>query len=119
MRSALVVLFLLTGVASAHDRDHPEVNAWLQHLHSKNGVPCCNGQDTIPAEIVYDTDTGKYRARIENPDDHTWDWYDVPDYALVEVPNKLGYSAAWYYWDIDINGKKTPKIRCFLPGAGG
>jgi len=43
----------------------------------------------------------------------------VPDEALIEKPNRLGYAVVWYYPSYEVDGRMTPKIRCFLPGAGG
>ena len=118
-----VWILALATTANAHDAKHPELNDWVAGLTNKHGKLCCNGRDTFPAEAVYDTDTGHYRARLEDPSDHTWGWYDVPDDVVVTEPNRLGYAAAWYYpsWDRSPDGTTfmVPKWRCFIPGAGG
>ncbi len=41
-------------------------------------------------------------------------WIDVPDAAVITVPNKYGPAVVW---PIRYNGK-VDSIRCFIPGAG-
>lgn len=98
----------------AYARDHgqyagtdPEIRAWVKGLTDKDGNGCCDQADGYPAEAVWDTDTGRYRVRIDGT------WHDVPDQAVIEKPNRLGYAVVWYYRD-----GEAPHIRCFLPGGG-
>lgn len=108
-------LFLLITPAASRDLDGryannpPGIKEWIRGLKDKNGQGCCDTADGYPAEVEWDNDTGKYRVRIDG------EWYVVPDAALIDnVPNLLGYATVWYWRE---NGK--PKIRCFIPGAGG
>ena len=116
--TAFAALLYLTSVALAHDdgryRDvDPGVKAWVKGLTDKSGTGCCDTADGYPTEAEWDSDTGRYRVQIEGA------WYDVPDEALIEAPNRLGYAVVWYYPTREIDGRMTPKIRCFLPGASG
>lgn len=90
-------------------QSNPGIKEWIRGLKDKNGEGCCDTADGYPAEVEWDMDTGKYRVRIDG------EWYVVPDVALLDKqPNLLGYATVWYWRE---NGK--PKIRCFIPGAGG
>ena len=109
---------LLTNAAAARENGRyqnvdPNTKAWVKALTDKKGNGCCDTADGYPADVEWDNDTGRYRVRIDG------DWYDVPEEALIEKPNKLGYAVVWYYPSYDADGRKVPKIRCFLPGAGG
>ena len=53
----------------------------------------------------------EYRVKIEG------EWVDVPDEALVEVPNRFGSAVVWYSWSWTLERKKEFQIRCFLPGT--
>jgi hypothetical protein len=96
-----------------HSKVDPAIKAWIKALTDKNGNGCCDTADGYPAEVEWDTDTGHYRVRIDGA------WYDVPDEALIEKPNRLGYAMVWYYPSHEADGRLVPKIMCFLPGAGG
>ena len=89
----------------------PELKRWIEDLKDKKGVSCCNTADGF--DVQWDTKDGKYRVYIYN------NWYVVPDEAVLEVPNKIGVARVWYTNVWEFGGKITPKIRCFLPGAGG
>jgi hypothetical protein len=119
-----LLLFVLivgcgVGLGPAHARDDgrfrnidPEIKAWVKGLTDKHGEGCCDTADGYPAEVEWDNDTGKYRVRLDGQ------WYDVPDDAVIEQPNRLGYAVVWWYQTH--NGHQlVPKIKCFLPGAGG
>lgn len=84
----------------------PSIRKWIEGLKNKNGSGCCDTADGYDAQ--YDTLNGKYRVFIKDK------WYVVPDYALLDVPNKLGVAKVWY-----IHMNDVPVIRCFIPGAGG
>ncbi len=114
---------LLLSVASTIDtsaRDYgqyrnvdPAIREWIQGLRDKTGQGCCATADGHPAEYEWDTAGSRYKVRIEGQ------WYVVPDEAVIDEPNKLGYATVWYWWSWDIEGEKTYHIRCFLPGPGG
>jgi hypothetical protein len=111
-------LLYLTSVAVAHDDGRyqdtdPGIKAWVKGLTDKSGKGCCDTADGYPAEVEWDSDTGRYRVFIAGA------WRDVPDETVIKTPNRLGYAVVWYYPSYEIDGQMTPKIRCFLPGASG
>ena len=116
----MVCAISLIGNAFAHDPGHnAALTEWLMQLENKHHFRCCTGDDALPAEAEYDIDTGHYRARIMNPVTKESEWYEVPDWAVIDnQPNRLGYSAIWFYWDMGLDGKRTVRWRCFLAGSG-
>jgi hypothetical protein len=115
---ALLLLVTLTAKVLARDygqyRDiDPGLRQWIEALKDKTGKGCCETADGHPAEYEWDIAGNRYRVRIEG------EWYNVPEEAVIEGPNKLGYATVWYWISWEIDGKKTHHIRCFLPGPGG
>lgn len=107
----LIALLLLLPLAHAKDDGRYEnspLKDWVRGLKDKNGNGCCDTADGFPAEVEWDTEREHYRVRIDGA------WYVVPDTAVLDQPNKLGYPMVWYWRQ---NG--VPQIRCFIPGAGG
>lgn len=91
----------------AHDHSHPELNGWFNKLQSSKGL-CCDGSDALRLDDVdWDTKDGHYRVRLEG------EWVDVPDTAVVTVPNLDGPTMVWPYR----NNGKLNQVRCFLPGS--
>ncbi len=80
---------------------------WMRGLKDKLGMSCCDEADGEEVEGWAFGPDG-YRVKVKGQ------WLDVPPSALLTIPNLLGFARAWLYWE---NGK--PKIRCFIPGAGG
>jgi hypothetical protein len=131
MRSYLMLLALVIGLgavpllgvrlAHAHDHQRPDLEAWFQSLKSKSGNPCCDGSDPEHAEAEWDFAKAGYRVFLKNPKrpNEAGQWFDVPDSAVVERPNLNGIAMVWWHPSYDIDGKMTPKWRCFIPGAGG
>jgi len=115
--AAAISLLHLTSATLARDEGRyqnadPTIKAWIRGLTDKNGNGCCDTADGYPAEVEWDNRTGRYRVRIDGQ------WHVVPDDAVIETPNRLGYPMVWYY-QVQIGSQSIFKIRCFLPGAGG
>lgn len=92
--------------ASAHDRQHPELNHWYESLRSGKG-PCCDGSEaTRLDDAEWESKDGHYRVRIRG------EWVDVPDDAVVEGPNLDGRAMVWPYYE-----DGHPRVRCFMPGS--
>jgi hypothetical protein len=113
---AAVLLYLTFGAVARDDGRYqnvdPNIKTWIRGLTDKKGNGCCDTADGYPAEVEWDNDSGSYRVRIDGQ------WHVVPDDAVIETPNRLGYAMVWYYHSH--NGHQfILKIRCFLPGAGG
>lgn len=102
MKALLLALLLI------HFADRPDLNKWFDSLSSKKGMCCsfADGLSLVPSDV--DTDSGHYRVRLDGQ------WVDVPDGALVDVPNRYGEPIVWPFKDSVGNWQ----IRCFLPGAG-
>jgi hypothetical protein len=115
---------VLTSVAAARDDGRyqnvdPTLKAWVKSLTDKKGNGCCDTADGYPAEVEWDNDTGHYRVRIAPRNDLKAEWYEVPEEAIIEKPNRLGYAMVWWYPSFLADGRLVAKIRCFIPGAGG
>jgi hypothetical protein len=109
---AVIILVLLFFYPFAHARDdgryaQSPLKDWVKSLRDKNHVPCCDESDGEDVE-GWSTDGGIYRVKVKG------EWLPVPNSALLDIPNRLGFARAWIYF---IDGK--PIVRCFLPGAGG
>ena len=110
----IALIFLIAGMNRAHSRDdgryaNSPLKPWFDSLKNKQSVPCCDTADGLRLEDVDWESTGKsYRVRINGQ------WYDVPDEAVLEQPNKLGPAVVWPTQTA--SGKV--QIRCFIAGAG-
>ncbi|WP_312015120.1 hypothetical protein [Bradyrhizobium lablabi] len=109
---ALVALLLAAqaGFAFAHDHNHPELNEWYRSLQSRKG-PCCGGPDedaTSLNDLQWRTKGKTFEVFVEGG------WVDVPEEAIVNVPNVTGTAKVWLY---HFNG--MPVVRCFMPGMMG
>ena len=91
--------------AQAHDHNRPHLNDWLKSLHSKAKTWCCDGNDTDAIDD-WETKGNRYRVRFRGI------WYDVPEDAVVDGPNKSGTPLLWMY-----KGYMSPAVRCFMPGS--
>jgi hypothetical protein len=122
--AGLLMIALLARVAlhteGALARDYgqyggvdPAIREWIQGLKDKAGQGCCDTADGHPAEYEWDIASNGYKVRIEG------EWYVVPEEAIINGPNKLGYATVWYWWSWELDGRKVNHIRCFLPGPGG
>lgn len=107
----LSVPLLCVSVAAARDRGQfsgadPEIKAWFDKLGSKRG-PCCSDADgSVVADVDWQSENGHYRVRLDGR------WIDVPDEAVVTVPNRIGRTMVW-----PIRSPNDITIRCFMPGA--
>lgn len=106
----VVILSLLMFV---HFADRPDLNDWAASLKSKQGMPCCSFVDAETlSDVQWDTKDGHYRVFLDG------NWLDVPDEAVITVPNKYGEAVVW---PLRYGGKGVGKaygVRCFIPGAG-
>lgn len=112
--SSIYALFLVSIIyalfiwpAVAHDRNKPELDSWYRSLQSGKG-PCCGGPSedaTHLNELQWRTKGEGYEVFVED------EWIDVPQSAIVPVPNKDGRALVWLY---HFDGR--PVVRCFMPG---
>jgi hypothetical protein len=86
---------------------------WFNSLSSKKAGSCCSNFDGRPPEAIVQTSDNHYRVMLEGQ------WVDVPDDAVLDVPNKYGRAVVWYSksWRSKVTGQEGGfYIRCFLPG---
>jgi hypothetical protein len=109
----IAVLLLAPWLHLGHARDNgqfagtnPELKAWFDSLRSGKG-PCCSDADgTAVSDVDWESSSGHYRVRLDG------EWIDVPDDAVITVPNRIGRTMVWPMYR---DGKVTP--RCFMPGS--
>lgn len=110
MLRLVVALLFISTVAIGRDLDGRYANSplkkWFDSLASKKGI-CCSFADGVSvSDVDWDTRDGHYRVRIDGA------WVDVPDDALVTVPNLHRRAVVWPY-----RGDGVWLIRCFIPGV--
>lgn len=101
----LLVMALLIHGARAHDHSRPELNDWMKDLHARGGAWCCIGDDT---DLIDDWEIKGNRYRVK----FRGQWFDVPEGAIVEGPNKSGAPLLWMN-----KGLSGLSPRCFMPGT--
>lgn len=103
-------VFVLAMIDPAHARDDGRyagspLKKWFDTLQSRKG-PCCSDADGFAvSDPDWESKSGHYRVRIEG------EWHDVPDDAVITVPNLYGKTMVW-----PIKGWGGLTIRCFMPG---
>ena len=103
-----IFLAIFVVPALAHDPSRPELNGWYDKLASGIGL-CCSLTDGVTvADPDWESKDGHYRVRLGG------EWIDVPDDALVTVPNRAGRTMVWPMPMIEGD---TIRIRCFMPGS--
>lgn len=101
----LLCMALLIHPVQAHDHSRPGLLDWLKSLQNRNNMVCCDGTDTDAIE-GWETRDGRYRVRFRGQ------WYQVPEDALVDGPNKGGDALLWMN-----KGYLGFSVRCFMPGS--
>lgn len=124
IRTCLCLIFL-TSVALAHDHRRQDLGEWFRSLKSKSGTACCDNGDAEHAEAEWDTGRNGYRVYLRNPQTGQGWWYDVPDSAMIEGPNKEGIAMVWWtptYSNgkiaVGADGRMAVNWRCFIAGGG-
>lgn len=107
---AALALAILFGRADARDDGRyagSPLKPWFDSLASKKG-PCCSDADgSVVQDADWESKNGHYRVKIKG------DWYDVPDDAVLTVPNLYGKTMVWPV----SGGWSGLTIRCFIPGS--
>jgi hypothetical protein len=100
---------LLAGSALARDdgryADSP-LKPWFDSLRSAKGLCCSDADGSVVSDVDWESKDGHYRVRLEGL------WIDVPDDAVVTVPNRAGRTMVW-----PVKGASGILIRCFMPGS--
>ncbi len=82
---------------------------WFNQLKSGKGLCCSFADGTSVEDPDWNIRDGHYRVRIDA------NWYDVPDDAVIDEPNRAGKTMVWPYY----SDGKLIYIRCFMPGDMG
>ncbi len=100
----ITLIMLMSPLAQARDdgryADSP-LKPWFDSLKSKKGF-CCSDADGKATE--WDMRKDHYWVPVNGV------WTEVPEDAVITVPNKVGRAMLWLTPD--------QKIRCFIPGSG-
>jgi len=65
------------------------LKSWFDSLKSGKG-PCCSDADgSVVEDADWEARDGSYRVKIGN------EWHDVPDNAVITVPNLYGRTMVW------------------------
>ena len=107
---AVLLLALVSHFGHARDLDgryakaNPELKAWFDGLRSGKG-PCCSDADgTAVSDVDWESKDGHYRVRLGG------EWIDLPDDALVTVPNRAGRTMVWPMPMIEGDTIKDPML---------
>lgn len=100
-----MIAYVVVTKAFAHDHNRPMLNDWLKSLQSKSKALCCDGNDTDALDD-WETMESRYRVKFRG------EWYDVPESAIVDGPNKGGDALLWMN-----KGYTGFSVRCFMPGS--
>ncbi len=103
------LLIWMLQAANARDLDGryaaSPLKSWFDSLKSGKG-PCCSDADgSAVSDVDWESKDGSYRVRIDGR------WYDVPQDAVITVPNLVGRTMVW-----PLLGIGGISIRCFMPG---
>jgi hypothetical protein len=111
-----ILLAIASSSVSATDDGryaNSPLKSWFDSLRSGKG-PCCSDADgTALSDVDWESHDGRYRVRIEGQ------WWDVPDEAVLKVPNRAGRTMVWpiYYRQDGSQFLLRVEIRCFIPGS--
>ena len=107
----LSLVSCLVGNVVARDLDGRYANSplkpWFDHLASGRGLCCSMADGETVSDPDWESKDGHYRVRLEGA------WIDVPDDAVITVPNLFGRTMVW---PVRYEGNGVA-IRCFMPGS--
>jgi hypothetical protein len=110
-RAISICWIILSGVAASFAKEgdgHSQspLHAWFEGLQSGKGRCCADADGDVVKDADWEVKRGHYRVFMLR------EWVDVPDDALITVPNLDGRTIVWPIW---IDGR--PQVRCFMPGS--
>jgi hypothetical protein len=109
MAALIASAIVFAGSATARDDGRyaqSPLKSWFDSLRSGKGLCCSDADGSAVADVDWESKDGHYRVRLEGQ------WIDVPDDAVVTVPNRAGRTMVW-----PVKGASGILIRCFLPGS--
>lgn len=105
------ILICISTLALAHDKHYAistDMKKWFDGLSSGKGPCCADADGNVLQDADWESRDGHYRVLINGK------WIDVPDEAVIKVPNLYGLTMVWQYTD---NFTLVPVVRCFMPGS--
>ena len=100
---------MFAGSATARDDGRyaqSPLKPWFDSLRSAKGLCCSDADGSVVSDVDWESKDGHYRVRLEGQ------WIDVPDDAVITVPNRAGRTMVW-----PVKEASGISIRCFLPGS--
>ena len=92
------------------------LHEWFESLASGKGLCCSYADGHAVEDVDWEARDGYYRVRLpKNANSKEMIWVDVPDDAVINVPNKAGRTMVWPVYN-DFNYPEV-SIRCFMPGS--
>lgn len=82
---------------------------WIENLR-RGGVSCCSLADGRPVDARIHGGRWQVKWRTGQLPTAPLHWTDVPDAAVLRVPNPIGPPIA--FW-------AAGQVLCFIPGSGG
>ena len=117
--AASAAIAMMMSPAPGRDLDgryrNSPLHEWFENLASGKGLCCSYADGHAIEDADWEAENGHYRVRLpKKANSKEMIWVDVPDDAVIKVPNKAGRTMVWpVYNDLypDIS------IRCFMPGS--
>jgi hypothetical protein len=113
MSSLFIALVFMLAMEGDSHGNHGYLREWFNSLQSDKG-PCCSAADGYTVtDADWKSRDGHYQVRVpRSKGDSEMVWVDVPDDAVVRVPNLAGQTIVWPIYALG-----SPIIRCFMPGS--
>lgn len=103
LAGGLIALLIFGIVSFVGHANGQTLREWFDSLKNQRGEVCCfNFDGQSVDDLGWKIERGKY---------HVWyngAWNEIPDEAVVTVPNRLGRAHIWMRGD--------GSVRCFIPG---
>ena len=83
---------VFAGSATARDDGryaNSPLKPWFDSLRSGKGLCCSDADGSVVSDVDWESKDGHYRVRLEGQ------WIDVPDDAVITVPNRAGRTMVW------------------------
>ena len=83
---------MFAGSATARDDGRyasSPLKPWFDSLRSAKGLCCSDADGSVVSDVDWESKDGHYRVRLEGQ------WIDVPDDAVITVPNRAGRTMVW------------------------
>jgi len=109
IKLAIIATIFISQLSYARDDGRyaqSPLKPFFDSLQSGRGLCCSDADGFALSDVDWESKDGRYRVRIDGQ------WIDVPDNAMVTVPNLAGRTMVWPIKD----EHGHTMIRCFMPG---